>query len=298
MRYPRLLSSLVYFAMISSVPGQRMLIDEPFNSLDDWKDLSTAITWEGQPENGSAWELTDGVLSLTEEAMAQFRYEEEYQLRTFTAIDKQFEEPITHREGDLVIELRIRWVEGADYAYWKMNRVIVTLVHDYPEGGPDLTLDDKVTDFSKAWWARPSYQLRMYGATGMRAPGRSNDALLMYGGGLDRDGEFEIRHYEPPEDPLGGPTGPRGRQRRWFRRSARRNGKRRPSNRGSTVVAAGLLFSGWRRQSRRSADKYSNRGVLVAIPWVGANEPDFLFGMEARPIRRRSRPSSRLSRCG
>lgn len=171
--------------------GATFLIDEAFDDLLDWDDLSTAISWAGQPADGSAWDTSAGVLRLNAAGVASVGirpWESIDHSRSFTCIDRRFAEPLAHREGILVIELRARW-EILNYTPYRgeWNRINLMLVHDYPEGGIDLTRNLRVFDFSREWWGRPSYQVRL----------RSTDAsdatsLLMYGGGYSRDGEFEI----------------------------------------------------------------------------------------------------------
>ncbi len=173
------------------------LIDEPFDSLVAWDDLSTAVSWSGQPADGSAWQTTGGILALNPAGIASVGatpWNSTDTSRSFTCIDRRFDVPLEHRDGTLVIEVRVRWkVLNYDPFRGEWNRINFMLVHDYPAGGLDLTRDLRVTDFSAEWWGRPAYQLRL----------RSTDAadatsLLMYGGGNSADGEFEIHSEGGP----------------------------------------------------------------------------------------------------
>jgi hypothetical protein len=182
--------------LLACCPGHRLaaaqwLLDEPFDSLAAWDDLSTATSWSGQPADGSAWQTDGGILGLNAAGIASVGdkpWDSADKSRSFTCIDRRFDTPLEHRGGTLVIELRVRW-KVLNYTPYRgeWNRINLMLVHDYPEGGLDLTRDLRVSDFSDAWWGRPAYQLRL----------RSTDAadatsLLMYGGGNDAGGEFEI----------------------------------------------------------------------------------------------------------
>ncbi|MGC9450263.1 MAG: hypothetical protein ACP5I4_02345 [Oceanipulchritudo sp.] len=175
--------------------GQEFLIDEPFDDLSGWDDLSTAISWTGQPVNGSAWETTGGILSLNEAGIASVGltpWDSIGKTRSFTALDRQFSEPLTHRDGDLVIEIRVRWASMIYDLRGEWNRINLMLVHEYPAGGLDLTRDVKVYDFTQEWWGRPSYQVRIRGNDRALGDGEDGTALLMYGGGYSPEGEFEI----------------------------------------------------------------------------------------------------------
>lgn len=172
--------------------GPQILIEEEFTDLTAWDDLSTAISWAGQPVHGSAWMTAEGILSLNAAGIASVGlrpWDSVWKTRSFTAIDQQFPEIIEHRETHLVVEFRVRWESLIDDLRGEWNRINIMLVNDYPEGGLDLSRDGKVFDFTDAWWGRPNYQVRIRGNANM-----DGTALLMYGGGYDPEGEFEIYH--------------------------------------------------------------------------------------------------------
>lgn len=180
--------------------GTRILIDETFDDLSAWSDLSTAISWAGQPPDGSAWQTDGGVLRLNEAGVASVGlqpWDSVEKTRSFTCIDRQFTEPLSHREGHLVIEFRVQWDSLIDDLRGEWNRINIMLVHDYPEGGLDLARDVKVYDFTREWWGRPSYQVRVRGSDTADAT-----ALLMYGGGYHPEGEFEIYYDNDGLTPL------------------------------------------------------------------------------------------------
>lgn len=167
-----------------------VILADQFNDLGHWRDLSTAITWGGNTVPTSAFTTAGGTASLTSSALANISYTTPSGLRTFTALDHQFVDPIDHLSNTVTVDFRARWsAVGGNEA----GRFIVALTHDYPAGGLDLGLNNKFDDFSRAWWARPAYQVRV--RSGMTT-------LLQYGGGLSPLGEFET--YDDPGTP-GGP---------------------------------------------------------------------------------------------
>jgi hypothetical protein len=189
------------FIWINGSPGSSLIIlDEPFDDLQSWADLSTATSWAGQPADGSAWRTDEGVLSLNEAGIASVGlrpWDSIEKSRSFTAIDHRFEEPISHRDGHLVIEFRVRWETIIRELRGEWNRINIMLVHDYPEDGIDLAPDEKAFDFTGEWWGRPSYQLRVRGSDAA-----DGTALLMYGGGNHPEGEFEIYYDSDGLAPL------------------------------------------------------------------------------------------------
>jgi hypothetical protein len=195
-----ILSGFLFLWSTGSDASSVMVIDEPFDDLHAWADLSTATIWAGQPLDGSAWSTGGGVLRLNEAGIASVGlrpWDSIEKSRSFTSIDYRFPEPISHRDGHLVIEFRARWETIIHDLRGEWNRINIMLVHDYPEDGLDLMPDDKAFDFSGEWWGRPSYQLRVRGSDAV-----DGTALLMYGGGNHPEGEFEIYYASDGETPL------------------------------------------------------------------------------------------------
>lgn len=167
----------------------REILYDTFANLNQWKDLSTAVTWTSTPEAHTVFQISpDGdsphVLNLNDASRTVGMWGENG-IRAFSAIDHQFAEPILHRDSIVTIEFRARW-EALNSA--EGNRMVIMLIHDYPEGGLDLTPDEKFNDFTQNWWARPAYQVRL-------RPGSPNVPgsfpILLYGGGNAAEGEFE-----------------------------------------------------------------------------------------------------------
>ena len=184
-------------------PGVTVILDESFEDLDNWKDLSTAVTWDGSPPNGSVFQITNGVLNLNDESRTVPMWNNPGGIRSYSSIDYQFPSPVSHRTNTITIEFRLRWASLSQTG--ENGRIAFMLLHDYPEAGLDLTPEARVMDFSQHWWARPAYQVRIRSGT------NPSDAApyFMYGGGTDIDGEFETGG-DPPFWLAGFVSGPGG----------------------------------------------------------------------------------------
>ena len=238
----------------AEVTGPVVLIEEAFDDLAAWDDLSTAVSWTGQPTDGSAWTTDGGVLTLTEAGLASVGlrpWDDVNKSRSFTAIDQRFPKPLVHRSGHLVVEFRVQWASLIDELRGEWNRINIMLVHDYPEGGLDLTRDDNVFDFSAEWWGRPSYQVRIRGSDTADAT-----ALLMYGGGNDREGEFEIYYAADGTTPL------------WWLPSFSSTAGATASEGGpSPGVGMPWPYNGWTRSSTGLASLQWQRFRYVVSPF-------------------------------
>lgn len=187
---PLALFSLSILTAVNHAEPVVLLEDDFSGGLANWKDLSTAITWGGNTTAVSAFEVQDGVVQLNGSVFAHAGYTQTTDLKTFIALDHQFETPVDHKTHTLTVEFRLRWQEDTlaqPAQSGEGNRFLLVLNHAYPEGGLDLTLDDKYNDDSKAWWARPAYHLRIRGGNGS-----GNFAMIHYGGGHSDDGEYEF----------------------------------------------------------------------------------------------------------
>lgn len=156
---------------------------DDFNDLAGWNDLSTAITWGGYAGPVSAFTNEGGRVTLTAAAVANSGYTTASSLKTFTALDRQFAEPINHRASIVTIDFKAHWPAQATDA-GDSGRFMVVLNHAYPTDGLSMVIDEKYNDLSEHWWARPSYHLRIRN-------GSSGTSMLLYGGGHDDLGEFE-----------------------------------------------------------------------------------------------------------
>jgi hypothetical protein len=177
----------------NAVASTTVLLDDPMDDLGAWTDLSRAVSWTGAPVTGSAFETVSGVLRMNAEALGASMWGAGG-IRSFSAIDFPFPRSVDHSTNTITVEFRMRWETVTTTG--EANRVAFMLLHDYPASGVDTTTDLLVGDFSEQWFARPAYQLRIRGGF------NASDAApyLMYGGGLDVEGEFETQ--KDGEDPL------------------------------------------------------------------------------------------------
>ena len=175
------------------------LIAEDFNDISDWTDLSTAITWGNNTGATSAFTTNNGSVQLTSEAFNYTGYTSANSLKTFTALDRQFLEPIAHASNILTIDFTARWNSVDIGGSGENGRFIVSLNYDYPVGGLDTALNDKCDDFDQAWWARPAYHARIRSGSTSNSQGTT---LLQYGGGLTSAGEYEtFDNASTPQSP-------------------------------------------------------------------------------------------------
>jgi hypothetical protein len=169
-----------------------ILLDDDFTDLSQWKDLSRAVDWGNAGSPDSAFLTTGGELQLNPSATVGWTgYTNATHLRTFTAVDFQFPEPLNHSSSILTIDFRARWNR---YTPQKSegNRFLVSVQHDYPEGGIDLTDPSLVTNPAGAPWARPAYQIRIRGAEDTAVDvDNLGSTILQYGGGTIPFGEYE-----------------------------------------------------------------------------------------------------------
>lgn len=178
------LALAVAVAVITPLAGAsaNVILTDTFTNLNQWTDLSTAITWGGNTTPVSAFTTAGGQAALSAAALATGGgYTTATSLKTFTTLDHRFATPINHLLNTVTVDFRARWSATGSNESGRFN---VVFVHDYPAGGLDSTLDAKYnTDFANEPWARPAYQVRI------RSGGTT---LLQYGGGLDPQGEFEV----------------------------------------------------------------------------------------------------------
>ncbi len=188
----RLLAGMVVAASADAVQTTNLLNDS-FTDLLNWKDLSTAIDWGDGTTPASAFVTTGGAAQfnpLIPSSWVGFGETGSGQakLNMFQALDHQFSAPVEHDRTVLTIEFRVRWeiaqTGGKD---GESQRLVILLNHDYPVGGIDLDCVTCPTDPSENWYARPAYQVRVRGGD----EGSQAETILMYGGGVSTEGDFE-----------------------------------------------------------------------------------------------------------
>ena len=169
------------------------VFDDGFADLSAWDDLSTVPLWGSPARNRSAFSTEGGRVHLIRSGEDDTRnytgFQNAHGLKTFTALDRRFAEPVDRRAASITVDARMRW-ETVTNTAGESGRFIIALNHDYPEGGLDLTPEgtkgSRYNDFSAEWWARPAYHLRIRNSnTG------AGSAFLQYGGGDTDLGEYE-----------------------------------------------------------------------------------------------------------
>lgn len=185
---------MLFLSLITAVSGTTtVLLDDPMDDLGAWTDLSRAVSWTGAPLSGTAFETVSGVLQMNAESLGASMWGAGG-IRSFSAIDFPFPRSVNHATNTVTVEFRMRWETITSTG--ESNRVAFMLLHDYPASGVDTTTDLLAGDFSEQWFARPAYQVRIRG--GFNPPDAA--PYLMYGGGLDAEGEFETQ--KDGDDPL------------------------------------------------------------------------------------------------
>lgn len=192
-------------AHLNAVQSNNILTDN-FDDLSNWTDMSKAIGWGNVTTPDSAFTTANdidtgqaGIVRFNRTIPRSFVGYGSDDLNMYQCLDIQFDSPVDHTRSILVIEFRARWekpdVGGQD---GEGNRFIVSVNHDYPDGGILLlgeqfdgdqdVAQSRVNDPSDAWYARPAYQIRIRGGT----EGSQAEPILMYGGGLELEGEYEF----------------------------------------------------------------------------------------------------------
>lgn len=166
-----------------------VLLDDSFDNLDTWKDLSTALDWGDAETPESAFVTTGGMAQFNPDVGSSWIGYGTGRLNMFQALDHQFSKVVDHARSVLTIEFRIRWEQvETNNKDGEGNRFVMVLNHDYPEGGIDLDCPTCPRDPDGLWYGRPNYEIRLRGGD----ESSQGEPILMYGGGTDPDGEYEF----------------------------------------------------------------------------------------------------------
>lgn len=171
-------------AQLVGTMSAEVILQDDFNNISQWQDLSSAVTWSG---GGSVFQTSAGVASLSAIGGDVSSYNSMTGLKTFTALDHRFAKPINRALQTARVTLVLRWPTLLTNNSGEGSRFNVSFIHDYPAGGLDLTKDLRLDDLTAAWWGRPAYQARIRGGDTTNAK-----TILQYGGGLDIEGAWEI----------------------------------------------------------------------------------------------------------
>jgi hypothetical protein len=186
------------------IASDSIFVRDDFSDFSNLNDLSRLVIWGDNKTPVSCFALdkiTDDKgrmfqsVFVTDEASPYSTYHAQVNgkpsLRTMSCFDYEFPN-INRHNKTIKIEFDAFWKQY-DSGYGEQGRIVVTLVHDYPEGGPSEGDIDKLN--LEAPFGRPAYNVRLRNSQ----PVKETDAnyvhrsptFMLYGGGLSADGEFE-----------------------------------------------------------------------------------------------------------
>jgi hypothetical protein len=158
-------------------------------------DLSTKLLWAGQSQPNTAF-ITDTVVTdrnglsypaigLKPLAVAHAGYTRQDGLKTSIAIDYPFPIPIDRELDTIQVSFNLLWDTLMNSG--ESARVVSSLLHSYPEGGPDFGDIDSLN--KEHPFARPAYNMRIMSKN--QVSNNNLNAVMLYGGGHRRLGEIE-----------------------------------------------------------------------------------------------------------
>lgn len=176
---------------------RRLILTEDFQNLSspNFIDLSKLHLWGPYAEPTSCFEVGEkedreglrfNSIRLKQEALPFTNFSRVDGLKTAQALDFRFPFLFDRNLDTLIIEVDI--LHDTVRSSGESGRMVLTVLHEYPEGGPALQDIDSV-DKPHAF-GRPSYNTRIMSKNQVM----NNDlaGVLMYGGGNEREGEVEI----------------------------------------------------------------------------------------------------------
>ena len=181
-----------------------VLVTDDFTDRSKFIDQSLLVIWGENLETKSCFELVERTddqgethqsIGVSIQASDYATYLPEVNgnptLRTTTCFD--YEVGQTDRSDKIVkIEFDALWTDY-DTGYGELGRIVVTLVDEYPEGGPQAgDIEDLELEIP---FGRPKYNIRLRNP---QPVSESHDQYIhrspsfqLYGGGHDPEGEFE-----------------------------------------------------------------------------------------------------------
>ncbi|MDJ0575748.1 MAG: hypothetical protein QNJ65_11345 [Xenococcaceae cyanobacterium MO_234.B1] len=131
------------YLLANSPIEEAIILQDNFSNLDNWTDLTSLISWGNYPVGTSGFStgVNDGqqavfLNSVDEDEIDTTPYTgftQPEDLKSFTALDFAFPEPIIHQEEILTIEFDARWDNIANSG--EAGRFMVVLMDDYPDDG-------------------------------------------------------------------------------------------------------------------------------------------------------------------
>jgi hypothetical protein len=200
------LAVLLFLFVNTSYANQidSVFIFDDFQDFSQLNDLSKLVIWGENNEYQSCFILSPGIddnglsfqaIKVSGDATPFATYVPEVNglpsLRTMTCFDYEFEE-INRSDKIITIEFDAMW-NRYDGGYGEQGRIVVTLVGDYPQGGP--AAGDIENLALEAPFGRPKYNLRLRNSQPVEVSHSEyvhrSPSFILYGGGLSIDGEFE-----------------------------------------------------------------------------------------------------------
>jgi len=203
----KLFPAVLFFLFVNAAYSNQadsVFIFDDFQDFSKINDLSKLVIWGENVEPETCFQLgavnDDNGLSfqaikVSADATPFATYVPEVNampsLRTMTCFDYEFDE-INRSNKIITIEFDAMW-NRYDGGYGEQGRIVVTLVGDYPQGGP--AVGDIENLELEAPFGRPIYNLRLRNSQPVETSHAEyvhrSPSFLLYGGGLDAEGEFE-----------------------------------------------------------------------------------------------------------
>ncbi len=172
-----------------------LLIEENFSDTSTFTDLSRLLIWGDNTEVESGFQydsiedsrgLIYQAIHMTPKAIEYAGYQPNT-IRASQAVDFRFPTPISREADTLIVEFDALWDALNSPGWGESGRIVVTLLHDYPENGiPFGAIDDLSAE---APFGRPAYNMRLRNTENTGA--FQSGGLMLYGGGEDLEGEIE-----------------------------------------------------------------------------------------------------------
>ena len=191
------------FLIVSAIGVQAqndsLILMDNFTTIENFTDLTKKLIWSDSGDTTSGFILkqtedsqgmVQNCLSLTEEAIEKTGYNHGT-IKASQAIDYVIPEKLDRLNSTYKIEFDALWEELNNNGWGESGRIVVTLLHDYPD---EIPFDAIYNLEEEAPFGRPAYNLRIrnHNKTGDYYSG----AFMLYGGGHDINGEVEIYNNE------------------------------------------------------------------------------------------------------
>ncbi|HKL31699.1 MAG TPA: T9SS type A sorting domain-containing protein [Tangfeifania sp.] len=191
------------FLIVSAIGVQAqkdsLILMDNFTTTGKFTDLTKKLIWSDSGDTTSGFILkqtedsqgmVQNCLSLTEEAIEKTGYNHGT-IKASQAIDYVIPEKLDRLNSTYKIEFDALWEELNNNGWGESGRIVVTLLHDYPD---EIPFDAIYNLEEEAPFGRPAYNLRIrnHNKTGDYYSG----AFMLYGGGHDINGEVEIYNNE------------------------------------------------------------------------------------------------------